>query len=684
MGAVTRPDLTLRDPLDTEAEFERPSETEWRSVVERTLGPGGPERLDRRVAENVAARALYMGSDRFPNAGFPGLRPWIRGSRPLGNSVDGWEVCQRVCHPDPQHLAVLAGAEVRGGASGLWIDLGRADTARLVARDLDALADAADPAEISVRFGADGHAVSLAAAWVDACSRRGLDLSRLRGSFGVDPIGRLAAAGELANDPGAELGMAAEVVRWTLGAAPGVRTIAVLTLPYQGAGADAAEELAFAAAGGLEYLRRLVDEGIGVEAACGQIGFVTAVGRDLFVEIAKLRALRRMWSRVAEVFGATDHCPPPHVHAVTSPRSLSRRDPWTNLLRSTVAAFAATAGGADAITVLPFDSAIGHSDDFGRRIARNTNIILREESSLHRVVDPAGGSYLIEELTDRLARSAWSILQDIEGRGGMLSALASGFVARRMAEASARLRAEVATRHWPITGVSTFPNLTEEVSARPEPATPTSAEAPERADAAPLERLGHHEAGKLFDAVVAAAGAGASLAELTTALAGSPEPTRIEALPSLREAEPFEALRDASDRHAARTGHRPSAFLAGVGPLSENRARADFVRNLLAAGGVETIGNEAFEDAPTAAGGFGDAVSSTAVICSTDERYPDLVPRLARALKEAGADLVLVAGRPTADASSWLAADVDGYLHTGCDARSVLEDIHRIEGVAGD
>jgi methylmalonyl-CoA mutase len=684
MGAVTRPDLTLRDPLDTELEFERPSEAEWRSAVERALGPGGLDRLDRRVAENVTARALYMGSERLPSAGFPGVRPWTRGSKPGGNSHTGWEVCQRVRHPNPQHLAMLAGVEVGGGASGVWIDLRRSESARLVARDLDALVDAADPEGISVRLGADGHAVSFAAAWVDACSRRGLDLSRLRGSFGVDPLGRLAAAGELADDPEAELRLAAEVVRWTLDAAPGVRTIAVRTLPYQGAGADAAEELAFAAAGGLEYLRRLVDDGFAVEAACGQIGFVTAVGRDLFVEIAKLRALRRMWSRVAEVFGATDRCPPPHVHAVTSPRSLSRRDPWTNMLRSTVAAFAATAGGADAITVLPFDSAIGHPDDHGRRIARNTNIILREESNLHRIVDPAGGSYLVEELTDQLARSAWSILQDIEGRGGMLSALASGFVARRMAEAAARLRAEVATRHWPITGVSTFPNLAEEVSARPEPAPPTSAEAPERGDAAPLEPLGHHESGRLFDAVVAAAGAGASLAELTTALAGSPEPTRIEALPNLREAEPFEALRDASDRHAARTGHRPSAFLAGVGPLSENRARADFVRNLLAAGGVEMIGNDAFEGAATAAREFGDAASSTAVICSTDERYPDLVPRLARALKAAGAVIVLVAGRPTADQSGWPAAGVDGYLHTGCDARAVLEDIHRIEGVAGD
>jgi methylmalonyl-CoA mutase len=639
MGAVTRPNLTLRDPLATELEFDHPSEAEWRSLVEQAMGPEGLDRLDRRIAEDVTIRALYTGSDRNPVAGFSGLRPWTRGSQPLGNSAAGWEVCQRVRHPDPGELATLAGAEVRGGASGVWIDLRHSDPAGLVANDLDALVAAVDPEQVAVRFGGEGHAVSLAAAWVEACSRRGLDPSRLRGSFGLDPLGRLATAGTLADDPEAELDGAAEVVRWALGAAPGVRAIAVSTLPHHGAGADAAEELAFAAAGGIEVLRRLVAEGIAVDAAFGQIGFVTAVGRDLFVEIAKLRGLRRMWSRISEVFGASDDCPPAVVHAVTSPRSLSRRDPWTNMLRTTVAAFAAAAGGADAVTVLPFDSAIGHADDFSRRIARNTNIILREESNLHRIVDPAGGSYLVEELTDRLARSAWSLLQDIEGRGGMISALASGFIGRRIADSADRLRAEVATRRWPITGVSTFPNLAEEAPVRSETAPPTAA-----------------------------------------ATDGQEGP----ALPSLREAEPFEALRDAGDRHADRTGRRPSAFLAGVGPRSDNRARADFVRNLLAAGGVETTGSDCFESAEIAALDFRKAASSVAVICSTDERYPDLVPPLSRALKEAGAGLVLVASRPPADESAWPAADVDGYLYAGCNTLAVLGDIHRTEGVADD
>ncbi len=408
----------LRAPLNLEGEFDPRSPEEWRTAAEKGLGPGGLERLVVEVAGDVTVGPLYTEHDASATESYPGLRPFTRGSRPLGNVTDGWEICQRVDLSVPAEIGVLAAEEARGGATGLWISRTPADGLKNRVGDMEPLATAVDPTETAIRL--DGGAVGFASAaiWVAACTRQGIELSRLEGSFGWDPLGSLASVGELPHDLETALAMASELARWTHGAAPAVRAISVDTLPHHLAGADPVQELAIATATGVEYLRRIVADGMDVDAACGQIGFVTAIGRDLFTEVAKLRALRRLWSRVAEVSGAGPDCPSAPIHAVTSPRCLSRRDPWVNMLRTTVEAFAAAAGGADAITVLPFDTALGRPDQQGRRMARNAHAVMMEESHLHRIVDPAGGSYLVEHLTDRLARAAWAGFQEIEGRGG--------------------------------------------------------------------------------------------------------------------------------------------------------------------------------------------------------------------------------------------------------------------------
>jgi methylmalonyl-CoA mutase len=301
---------------------------------------------------------------------------------------------------------------------------------------------------------------------------------------------------------------------------------------YHEAGGSDAQELGIATAVGVAYLRALTDAGRSVDDALGALEFRFAVSAEQFPSIAKLRAARRVWDRVAELCGATGSRRGQYQHAVTSPAMLTRRDPWVNMLRTTIGCFAAAVGGADAITVLPFDSAIGRSDDFARRIARNTQSILHDESSLARVIDAAGGSWFVESLTDEIAEKAWDVFTRIEQAGGALAALDSGAIGELLAQTQARRADDVAHRRAPITGVSEFAFV----------------------DEAPVER--------------------------------DPLPAPAPGLlPRVRYAQDFEVLRDRADAAA----QRPRVFLATLGPFAAHSARAGFAANLFQAAGVECV-----------------------------------------------------------------------------------------------
>jgi methylmalonyl-CoA mutase len=386
---------------------------------------------------------------------------------------------------------------------------------------------------------------------------------------------------------------------------PKLRAIVADGTPYHDAGGGDAEELGAAVAAGVAYLRALTGAGLSVDEAFGQIEFRLAVNADQFSSIAKLRAMRRLWARVAEVSGASEGTAA-RVHAVTSSAMMTRRDPWVNMLRTTVATFAAGVGGADAVTVQPFDARLGLPDDFARRIARNTQTLLMEESSLARVVDPAGGSWYAESLTEGIAQAAWTWFTEIERAGGLAAALESGLVADRLAATWARRRRDIARRKAPLTGVSEFPNLDETL--------------PERDPAPRLPGGG---------------------------------------LPVVTYAQDFEALRDRSDAHAEATGARPRVFLATLGPIAVHTARASFAANLFQAGGIETVTGAPEE--------FGTSGAAVACVCSSDRLYEDQAAEAARVLRDAGAVKVWLAGKGSyegVDAGVYAGCDAIEVLET--------------------
>lgn len=613
------------DGLSLAAEFPDPAHEQWQRLVEGVLrksgkdvsGSAAEEALSTTVEDGLITRPLYTARDDAPDAGLPGFAPFTRGGRPEGNAAGGWDVRQRHALTDPARLGEAVLADLENGVTSLWLAVGGVGGVPVsgLARALDGVYLDLAPLVLDAGGELDSAAEELLALY----AQRGVAPQAVRGNLGADPLGQAAREGTEPDQSAA--------VRWAHRCAeefPGLRALTVDALPYHEAGGSAAQELGSSLATGVAYLRALTGAGLSVEAACAQLEFRYAATADQFLTIAKLRAARRLWARVAEVCGVPG-AGAQRQHAVTSSVMMTRRDPWVNMLRTTLACLGAGVGGADAVTVLPFDQALGLPDAFARRIARNTSTILLEESHLARVIDPAGGSWYVERLTDELAEAAWAFFQEIERAGGQAAALSSGMIGQRLAATWAVRGKELARRKEPITGVSEFPQLAER----------------------PVERE---------PAPVPAAAPGG--------------------LPRVRRDDAFEALRARSDAHLARTGARPRVFLAALGPAVAHTARVSFASNLFQAGGIEPVHEPVPVDASTAAGAFVACGAPIACVCSSDAFYAEQGEAVAAALGAAGAEQVLLAGRPGEYAG------VDAYVFAGCDAVTVLSSLLDRMGVA--
>ncbi|WP_031023634.1 methylmalonyl-CoA mutase family protein [Streptomyces sp. NRRL WC-3725] len=568
------------DGLSLAAEFPDATHEQWQRLVEGVLRRSGKEltgaaaedALSTTLEDGLRTRPLYTARDGAPDPGLPGFAPFVRGSRPEGTSTSGWDVRQRhTALADGTADAVLA--DLENGGTSLWLVLGEGGIpVSGLGRALDGVY--LDLAPVALDAGRDTEAA--AEALLRLYDDKGIDPEAARGNLGGDPLGYEARTGTALDfAPFAALAVRC-AERY-----PGLRALTVDALPYHEAGGSAAQELGASLATGVAYLRELTEAGLGVEQAVTQLEFRYAATADQFLTIAKLRAARRLWARVAEVCGAPA-AGAQVQHVVTSPVMMTRRDPWVNMLRTTVATLAAGVGGADSVTVLPFDHALGLPDAFARRIARNTSSILIEESHLARVVDPAGGSWYVERLTDELAEAAWQFFRSIERDGGQAAVLRSGRLRTDLATTWAERSKRLAKRREPITGVSEFPLLAEK----------------------PVER------------------------------AAAPEPPS-GGLPRVRRDEAFEELRARSDAHLAATGTRPRIFLATLGSAAEYTARSAFAVNLFQAGGIE----------PVTEGRFEDSGATEAVLCSSDALYAEQAEETAKALRAAGARHVFLAGR---------------------------------------
>lgn len=456
--------MTSADQLRLASEFDPATRDQWRAMVEKVLRRSGTEfdALTSQTYDGFALQPLYTADDTSTDPGLPGLSPFTRGGRPDGAVATGWDVRQRHAHPDPAVTRQAVLGDLENGVTSLWLVVGASGV------PLDALPDVLDEvyldlAPVTLDAGADVAAA--ARVLLDIHEDKGIQASEVRGNLGADPLGLRARTGEPH-----DVDSVAEVVGIAERYA-NLRSVVVDALPYHEAGSSDGQELGYALATAVAYLRALTQAGLSVDDAAQQLEFRFAATADQFGTIAKLRAARRLWARVAEVSGTNTPVP---QHAVTSSTMMTRRDPWVNMLRTTLACFAAGVGGADAVTVRPFDAAIGLPDAFARRIARNTQSILLEESRVAGVIDPAGGSWYVERHTDELAKAGWAVFQEVEKAGGLAAALDAGLVDERIAAVRDARTARLDAKDEVITGVTVFPNSDEKPLTRsPEPALPS-------------------------------------------------------------------------------------------------------------------------------------------------------------------------------------------------------------------
>jgi methylmalonyl-CoA mutase len=631
--------------------FPPASREAWLHKVDAVLkGAEFRRRLVSRTADGIEIEPLYGRA--------AAARPVV-----AARGASRWRTVARVDHPVPAEAAALARADVEGGADDLCLVPAASRQARGHGLSFESLAEI-DTALEGVALERTGlrlapspggrRTAALVAALVKA---RGHLASEARIHFGMDPLGCFATAGNLAAtwpEVGARLAESAG----TLAASGFSGPFALADArPYHEAGAGEAMELAACVGTALAYWRALAGTGADLGAARRMLSFAVAVDQDQFMGIAKLRALRLLWARVEEVTGVAPE--PILIHAGTSFRMLTRRDAHTNILRAAIAAFAAAAGGADSIEVSPFTAPLGLPDAAARRLARNTSLVLMEESSLWRVADPAAGSGAFEALTRALCEKAWDIFRSHEQAGGIPQALADGLVQREIAEQRAARARAFATRREGLTGTSEFADLAE----RP----------PAVLSAMPPVPDGSR--GRTGDPFRPFAGLVADFAGGTLRHALEPPPAAVlsaEPLPEIRWSEPFEALRDRADAIAARAGRPPAVTLLILDDAPRHGARLMFTRNLFAAGGIHAD--------PVAAG---EAVPAGGLVClvGADETYAEKAVAAASALAgQAGA--IWLAGRPGDLGPALAEAGVSRFLFVGCDVTEALAAaLDRLEGM---
>jgi len=614
----------MSDAQHPTAEFPPATAAAWRSLVDAVLKGAPFAKLESRTHGGLTIEPLY---------------PRDAAAIVICGRAPGapWTVLQRVDHPDPAAANAQALEDLQNGATGLVLvfagsvsanGFGLDPSAETLKRALDGVQlDAGIAIDLNLSP-ATRHA---AREFASLAKSRSLDPAKVDLRASINPVGGFAASGhgakswkDLANDFSAIVGaLAGEGFRGPFAVADG-RIV-------HNAGGSEAQELAFALASAVAYLRALEANGMSLSAARDAIYFRLSADTEQFLTMAKFRAARRLWARIEQACGLAPK--PALVTAETAWRTMSKRDPYVNMLRNTIAVTAAGLGGADAITVLPHTVPIGLPDAFARRIARNTQLVLIEESSLARVADPAAGSGALEAITEQMCHAAWSAFQEIEGAGGIWAALERGLVQEKIAAVRAEREKAISRRTDILTGTNDYPNLNET--------------APAVLDVAQVEPP--QESAATITAV---------------------------ALPRIRLAEPFEALRDASDQILARTGARPKVFLATLGKLADYGARENFARNFFEAGGIEAVGGECA--AADLAAAFKASGAAIACLCGSDRAYDSEGETAAAALKSAGARHIYLASRPGAREVALRAAGMQSFVYAGSDALATLRAAYDI------
>jgi methylmalonyl-CoA mutase len=690
-------------------EFSPNSYEEWAKEAEVSLKGKPLEKLKTKTYEGLEIKPIYRQEDtqnlEHLKNNMPGVFPFVRGVNPDGYKKEAWAIEQEINYSMPKDFNTALKHDLGRGQDVAALKFNDSIIAQIKNKkaedfcpstlvfdleDMKAAFDGIDLAKTPVHLKAGDYPMIFFSLFNAYLQSKGVKLSDVKGIYKIDPLGSLARRGKVNMDVKKYYKVMAEVVNYLAKNNSQLRAIEVDTTVYANGGANAIQEVAYALATAAEYVRGAGAEGADVNDICSRMAFTAGVGQNFFMEIAKLRALRMLWANVAKEFGAEGDAQKIYLHTRTATINKTKNDQYVNMLRVTSESLSAVVAGVSSHTVAPFDEQFGLPQEFSRRISRNTQLFLKEECNLRDTIDPAGGSWYVENLTAAIAEKAWALFQEIETKGGMVKEVLAGNIQSAVKAVKAERIKNLSSRKDVLIGINKYPNMSEK-EAHVDPvnfkavydACAPKADNKKAADA--IAKVSAKEASQ--DMIVALTNAfveGANIFAAANSLCGADcAAVTAEKVDMTRIAEPFELIRKRSEDYKAKYGFAPKIFLANMGVLKQHKPRADFSQDFFATGGFEIIYNAGFASNQEAAKAALDSDAQVIVICSTDDTYPEIVPEVAKAIK-AGAPnkMIVLAGYPTEFVDQFKNDGVDEFIHVKANIYDILTKVQTKLGIA--
>lgn len=696
-------------PLD---EFTPPTYEEWKEACNALL-KGAPfeKKMYTKTYEGITFSPMYTRVDTediLPKDSFPGMDDFLRGARPNGYIKQPWGIAQGCDETLVKENNELLKYEVEKGSSIYHIHLDAATIQNQDAKDAEKVGDGGcsittlddvyrlldglklDQYPLYIYGGASAlPMLSMVAA---AMQSAGKSTQELKGFVGANPIGQIVRYGKSYATLDELYDEMTASAKWAIENAPNLRTVMVRSDVFSRGGANDVQEIAYTLAMAVAYIRAMMDRGLTIKEAAGQIMFGFSMGVNFFMQIAKLRAVRPIWARIIQAFGGDDEDQMIHVHARPALFFETVYDPYVNMLRQTTEIFSGVVGGIESYENTPFDEPIRKGNAFSRRIARNMQVMLQEEFGMLQPIDPAGGSWAVETLTKQIQEKIWAEFQTIEGKGGIVAALKEGYPQAEIAAVLAARFKNSEFRKDRIVGNNMYPNMTEErldtceedtVALKAQRVAEIDAYLADVDDVFKQECIVALKTEVSVAKAIEAVKAGATIGEVRQAIARGGEEEAITAIEPHRWSERYEALREVTETYKAKHGDNVKVFLANMGPIPQHKARADFSTSFLQVGAFEVELNNGFATTDEAAAAAKESGADVAVICSTDATYPEIVPDLAPKLRAAlpNATIYLAGAAPKDLEPVYREAGVDDFISVRANCYQILQFLQKKKGM---
>ncbi len=631
--------------------FPRISTSEWEArITEDLKGADYQKKLVWKTSEGFEVKPYYRDEDTRETGSVNselGEYPFVRGNKTVSNN---WEIRQDIETGDESEANLLAIDAVKRGANGIGMVTTDLDTEK----DVENLLKGINPAEVALHFGAASSYPALLKIVASYAKSQNLPILKLKGSFDFDPVSYLLLNGDFWKSEDYDLAQVATMVKLGKELMPAMKVINVNGHYFNSSGATLVQELGFSLASGNEYLALATAAGISADDAAQRMMFSFGVGSNYFMEIARLRAARLLWAKIVEQYKPVSELSMQmHIHCNTSAWNKTLYDPYVNLLRSTTEAMSAIIGGTQSLSILPFDTFYKDPDEFSNRLARNQQIILKEEVYLDKVIDPAAGSYYIENLTQQIADAAWEIFLQVEEKGGMIEAVKAGFVQDMVEKTAGQTLDDIANRRLIQLGTNQHPNPSEQM----------------------LEKIHFAEEDEMLEEEIYAD-------EEMEIEEDEDLPTPYKKLVLFGASDAFDQIRLATEQYAAEGNKKPAVFLFNIGNLAMRKARAMFTTNFFGCAGYEILDNPGFDAVDEGVKAAIDSKAEIVVICSSDEEYATLGHEIAEKLKAADKDIhLVVAGFPKDVKDTLKQAGVDEFIHVRSNLLQTLESFQEKLGI---